>query len=66
MPGDSTVPELPFFQRTMLGIGEAAMAEDYDVILGYIYDDNIFQLKRIVRNRKADGVILGRTLVKDE
>ncbi len=65
MPGDSTVTDLPFFQNAMIGIEDVAMAEDYDVIISLIYEDDISQLKRIVENRKVDGVILGRTLSDD-
>ena len=65
MPGDSTVTDLPFFQRCMIGIGEVAAAEDYDILISLVYDNDISQLERIVNNHKADGVILGRTLVED-
>lgn len=65
MPGDSTVTDLPFFQRCMVGIGEIAAAEDYDVLLSMVYDRDISQLERVVANNKVDGVILGRTLMED-
>lgn len=66
MPGDLLVTDLPFFQNCLIGIEEVARAEDYDVLLSTVFDNDISQLKRIVGNRKVDGVILGRTLVKDE
>lgn len=66
MPGDSNVTDLPFFQRCMMGISEVAAAEDYDILLSMVYDRDISQLKSVVKNRKVDGVILGRTLVDDE
>lgn len=66
MPGDSSLGELPFFQRCMIGLGEAATAFDYDILMAITYEGNISQLKRIVSNKKVDGVVLGRTLVDDE
>lgn len=65
MPGDSAMTSLPFFLRCMTGISDVAGAEDYDILAALIYDDNISHLKRIVENRKVDGVILGRTLEHD-
>ena len=65
MPGDSSVSDLPFFQRCMVGIGEVTMPSNYDILICLVYEDNISQLKRIVENKKVDGVILGRTLVND-
>ena len=66
MPGDSNVTSLPFFQRCMVGISDVAVSKDYDILISMIYEDSNAQLKRIVNNRKVDGVVLGRTLVKDE
>ena len=66
MPGDSNVTSLPFFQRCMIGISDVAASKDYDILISMIYEDSNTQLKRIVNNRKVDGVILGRTLIKDD
>ena len=66
VPGDSSMTALPFFQRCMAGVVDAASAENYDILMGVVYDDNISHLKRIVSNHKVDGVILGRTLINDE
>ena len=65
-PGDSSMTSLPFFQRCMAGLVDAAATENYDILMGVVYDDNISHLKRIVNNHKVDGVILGRTLINDE
>ena len=65
MPGDSSMTSLPFFLRSMAGISDAAGAEGYDILVALTYNDNISNLKRIVENRKVDGVILGRTLEND-
>lgn len=66
MPGDSEVTDLPFFQRCMIGVGEAAACKDYDILLVMVYDDEMSQMKRVVENHKVDGLILGRTLVHDD
>ena len=66
IPGDSNDSDLPFFQRCMSGICEVTMATNYDIIITLGYEENIMQLKRIVENKKADGVILARTLVEDK
>ncbi len=66
MPGDSTITDLPFFQRCLLGIVETAAVNDYDILISMIYEENTIQLARIIDNRKVDGVILGRTLKDDK
>ncbi|MBO6107826.1 MAG: LacI family DNA-binding transcriptional regulator [Eubacterium sp.] len=66
MPGDSAIPSLPFFQRCMLGVSDVAVSEDYDILLTMVYEDDISQLKRVAKNRKVDGFILGRTLMEDQ
>lgn len=66
MPGDSTITELPFFQRCLLGIVETAAGNDYDILISMTYEETTAQLARIVDNRKVDGVILGRTLIDDK
>jgi len=65
IPGDSTVTELPFFQKCMIGVSGVASANDHDIILCVVYEDNFENLKRLIRKRKVDGVILARTLYKD-
>lgn len=65
MPGDSTVTDLPFFQRCMMGVSEVATSEDYDILISMVFDNDISQLQRVIRNKKVDGIILGRTLVHD-
>lgn len=66
MPGDSSVTDLPFFQSCMIGVGEVATAADYDILISMVYDNDISQLERVVKNNKVDGIILGRTLVEDK
>ena len=66
MPGDSEVTDLPFFQRCMIGISEAVAFQDYDILLIMVYEDDMSQLQRVVENHKIDGLILGRTLIRDD
>ncbi|MBR1797388.1 MAG: LacI family DNA-binding transcriptional regulator [Clostridiales bacterium] len=65
IPGDSTVTELPFFQKCMIGVSDIASTFDHDILLCMVYEDNFSSLERIVKNRKVDGVILARTLFHD-
>ena len=65
IPGDSTVTELPFFQKCMIGVSDIASTFDHDILLSMVYEDNFSGLERVVKNRKVDGVILARTLFRD-
>lgn len=65
MPGDSGMTDLPFFHQCLNGINEVAAEADYDVLISMVYDNDVSQLLRIIRNRKVDGIILGRTLIDD-
>ncbi len=65
IPGDSSSSDLPFFQRCMMGVSEVAAAENYDLLITMVFSKDISQLERVVRNRKVDGFIVGRTLLDD-
>lgn len=66
IPGDSTITDLPFFQRCMIGVSEAAAKQNYDILISMVYDHDLEHLRRMVENHKVDGIILGRTLIDDE
>ncbi len=66
MPEDYNLVELPFFQKCLMGVSEIASSLDYDVLVSMVSETNISQLERMINNHKVDGVILSRTLVKDE
>jgi len=66
IPGDSESKSLPFFQMCMSGVLDVAAAADYDLLISMIYEGNISHLKRVVDNRKLDGLILARTMTEDE
>lgn len=65
LPADQDLHEIPFFQHCLLGICEMATSMDYDVVVTTINADDISRLKRIVENKKVDGIILTRTLAND-
>lgn len=65
MPGDYALVDLPFFQEALIGIHQEAGKSEYDILLCICREDDITALKRIVENRKVDGVILLRTFVND-
>jgi len=64
--GDCNLADMPFFQNSMQGICEEASANDYDVMLVTIAGNNYANLERMIANNKVDGVILGRSMVKDK
>lgn len=66
IPGDYAVVDLPFFQEAIVGVQEIAGKHEYDILLCICNGNDIVSLKRIIMNRKVDGVILLRTLVEDE
>ncbi|MCX4319965.1 LacI family DNA-binding transcriptional regulator [Lachnospiraceae bacterium 38-14] len=65
MPTEYHIADLPFFQSCLFGIQEVAAGENYDILLSISPPGDTEQLKRILSNRKVDGVILMRTFVKD-
>ncbi len=65
MPGDYALVDLPFFQEAIMGIQEIAGIMQYDILLCINSGNDISGLRRIIQNRKVDGVILLRTMVDD-
>ncbi|NLC78328.1 MAG: LacI family transcriptional regulator [Ruminococcaceae bacterium] len=65
LPAEAFSNEVPFFQNCLMGVCEAASSMDYDVVVTSVKDNDISQLKRIVENRKVDGILLTRALVAD-
>lgn len=65
-PDDYNAVDLPFFQRCMIGMTEATSSVGVDILVSLIAGDDISGLKRLVENRKVDGIILTRTLVEDQ
>lgn len=66
IPRDADKGDVPFFQNCLVGISEAAYKLDYDVVLVVQGGNDITPLRRLVTNRKVDGVILTRLEENDE
>lgn len=62
LPTDYAATEFPFFKDCMSGICEAASEYDYDVIISMTDGKDLSQVRRLVSNRKADGMILSRAI----
>lgn len=65
IPTEAFYNEIPFFQVCLMGVCEAAAKRNYDVLVATIGESDITGLRRIVSNRKADGILLTRSLVVD-
>lgn len=65
MPEHYGVSELTFFQDCLFGIEKISGAAGYDVLLSICDNQDISSLARIIDNRKADGVLLMCSFVKD-
>ncbi len=65
IPSEAFSNEIPFFQECLMGVCEAAAKHNYDVLVATIAEGDISVLKRIVSNRKVDGILLTRSLVVD-
>lgn len=66
IPGDCDLVEMPFFQNSLQGICEQASKQDYDVMMVMLSGNDLSNLARIIANHKVDGVILSRSVVKDD
>ncbi len=65
MPDDYVLVDLPFFHEVIVGIQETASENGYDILLCVSRENETGHLRRILDNRKVDGVILLRTFLKD-
>ena len=64
-PADIYVYGNPYFQECMLGICEAASLMGYNVLLTVATAVDISEIKKLVEEKKVDGIILTRSLVND-
>ena len=65
LPSDTEFDEIPFFQACLHSVAQTAEKRDYDIIVSVTRGDDISSLERIIRNKKADGVILTRPVADD-
>lgn len=66
LPMDKHLLEIPFFQACLLGVSMQITEKDYDVVVITVDENDISNLKRIVENKKVDGIILTRLMVEDK
>lgn len=57
--------DLPFLRHSMNAVCAMAAQQDYDVLLSFCDENVLRPLRRLLDNRKVDGVILTRTLEQD-
>lgn len=62
LPLDYAATEFPFFKDCMNGICEVASQNDYDIIISMVDGRDLSRVRRLVSNRKVDGMILSRTV----
>ncbi len=65
-PIDYEIFDLQYFHRCLHGISDSLTPMGYDIVLSMIGKHDIGNLRRLVENRKVDGIILTRTLFDDE
>lgn len=58
--------DLPYVRQSMGAAAEEAFSQNYTLLLCLSTDDSPNLLNRIVEHRKADGVILSRTVENDQ
>lgn len=64
-PMDANLVDMPFFQKVLVGICDVTSREGYDVLITIDRGPEAVDLRRVIDNRKVDGVILTRTLLED-
>ncbi|MCD7954831.1 MAG: LacI family transcriptional regulator [Lachnospiraceae bacterium] len=62
LPNDYAEIDFPFFKECMSGICEKATQHNYDILLLLVDGKDLTQLRRMISNRKVDGVIVTRAL----
>ncbi len=64
-PIDYEIFDLQYFHRCLHGISDVASLGGYDMLISMVSDRDISNLRRVVENHKADGIILTRSLFDD-
>lgn len=64
LPVEYGAAEFPFFRECMNGICQVAYSANYDIVISMTEGLNISQLRRMIANRKVDGMILSRTMTE--
>lgn len=66
LPADFVETEFSFFKECMNGICEVAERYNYDVLITMGTGENLSHVRRLVHNRKVDGIILSRAVTDPE
>ena len=64
-PTDYEIFDYPFFHMCLRGISEVTSENGYDILITMVEGSDTSNLRRIVENRKVDGMILTRTVFDD-
>ena len=64
LPGEERDIDVAFFHECMRGISQIAAENDYDVLVAMDDEQSTRQIERILNNRKVDGIIVARSLVR--
>lgn len=65
LPGEQRFAEMEYFQRILMSIYDFFAIHGYNVFIAKIEPNNIQILKQLVLKHKIDGVILTRSMEKD-
>lgn len=65
LPSESFSSEIPFSQAALMGVAQTALGHDYDVIVLSSSDQDLSSLKRLIINRKVNGIVLTRSVSND-
>ena len=65
LPGDGEQADIPFFHKCLAGITQEAAIHGYDALVLVSSGNSSEHLERILRQNKADGVIITRLLEDD-
>lgn len=60
VPYMASYAEAPFFKDCLLGVTEAAVKNEYDTVLAILPRGDLVPLRRIVEDKKVDGLVLTR------
>ncbi len=66
LPADQELLEIPFFHNCIMGMDSAAKKMGYNILLVSLESHDISPLEHVLAQQKVDGVLLLRTLVKDD
>lgn len=65
VPADAYTMSIPFFQECLIGVSEAALQMDYNVLIATRTEHDISGIRALVEKNKVDGIILTRSMEDD-